>query len=45
MINAQYQAHNLWVMYTFYKSDKYDEGVSIPFKMEHLKNNRGGRKL
>lgn len=31
MINAEYQENDLWVMYTFYKSDKYEEGVSIPF--------------
>jgi sulfur relay (sulfurtransferase) DsrF/TusC family protein len=23
MINAQYQKHDLWVMYTFYKNDRY----------------------
>lgn len=31
-INAQYQAHDLWVLYTFYKNDKYMEGISVPFK-------------
>jgi hypothetical protein len=32
-------------MYTFYKSNNYNEGVSIPFSMELLKNYWGGRKL
>lgn len=32
-------------MYTFYKSDKYDEGISIPFKGEYLRGFFGGRKL
>ena len=32
LINAEYQTNDLWVMYNFYKNDKYVEGVSIPFK-------------
>lgn len=27
-LNAQYQANDLWVMYTFYINDKYTEGFT-----------------
>jgi hypothetical protein len=32
-------------MYTFYKSNNYNEGVSIPFAKYHLKNSWGNRKI
>lgn len=32
VVSAQYQAHDLWTLYTFYKYDKYKEGISIPFE-------------
>lgn len=28
-INAIYQAEDIWVMYNFFKSDQYEEGINV----------------
>ncbi len=45
LFNAQYQADDLWTFYTFFKNDKYEEGISLKFSEEYLTGFFGGRKL